>query len=278
MNLSLLLLLPISTSGFLGLVPPMNKPLRKPDLERLADLPSDLNVSIKLDVGQAGSVCRLAVKSMNLKLKNSAPSSTDNCVAMPGIDGPHPYLSSGHREVDVVQRGEFVSLQGVQHVQALNGSWEMVWNDRSPAGTILCGFEIPQDYTRNEAVLPKGKLYLSFPIWTKESFAEALREKEEILSRAEELLNTKREALEKYQEERNPILKALHFREAVKATERYGYQPLQRVERIPGKEDVVNIKEDVLLTTNGLAWTTSPASGEQILLGTASLSVQPEFS
>ena len=98
---------------------------KSPGLDGLISAQTDQQVMINLDIGQEGDTSRFAVKGMTLNLKSCVPDY--QAVAMPGINGPHPNLSTGHRALEILQEGEFVSMKGTQTVKTLNGSWELVW-------------------------------------------------------------------------------------------------------------------------------------------------------
>jgi hypothetical protein len=243
----------------------------KPGLSELVDSQPGQRLSINLDIGQKGDASRLAISGMVLDLIRDSADTIDH-VAMPGKNGPHPKLSSGIRCLNLVKEGSFVSVLGTQVVKTMKGCWEMVWRKDSPAGAILCGFEIPEEYKRNDATLPKGRIYLSFPVWTKETLAYARSEKERILKRAEELLEEKNQAMEKVQETNNPLMKALHYRNAYAAAEKYVMQPVAKVKEVPEEDEVIALQENLLLTAKGLVWSKDLPRGEQVLLGTANIS------
>ena len=186
------------------------------------------------------------------------------------MNGPNPNLSTGARVLDILNEGEFVDRMGTKVVKALKGCWEMVWRDEAPAGGLVCGFEVPEDYKRNDAVLPKGRIYISFPIWTKEGLQHAQESKREVLAKAKEFLKKKDEELAKYSATNNPFMKALHYRNAFAHTADYMDLPKKQYEHVPVDEDVVEIQDDLFLTTKGLIWSKNLPDGKQTLLGTAS--------
>ena len=158
---------------------------------------------------------------------------------------------------------------GTKFVKALKGCWEMVWREEAPAGSLLCGFEIPEEYKRNTAILPKGRIYVSFPIWTKEGLRYAQEKKKEVMDKAKELLRLKDEELAKYSETKNPFMKALHYRNAFAHSADYLDLPKKLYEHVPVDEDVVEIQDDLFLTTKGLVWAKNLPNGKQTLLGSA---------
>jgi hypothetical protein len=196
---------------------------------------------------------------------------TEDHVKMPGFHGPHPKLSAGLRRLNLVEEGSFISQMGQQFVKALNGCWELVWKEDSPAGNLICGFEVLEDATRNDATLPKGRVYLSFPIWTKETLEHMQNEKERILNLANLALAEKDEELAKMQQTGNLLMKALHYRNAYAAAEKYFMQPVSRMKLVPSKDEVIPFQDDLLVTTTGTVWTKSFPNGKQKLLGAAIL-------
>jgi hypothetical protein len=188
-----------------------------------------------------------------------------------GNDGPHPKLSGGKRRLELLKEGEFIGPMGSQLVKTLKGCWEMVWRRDAPAGALLCGFEVPEEYKRNEAVLPKGRIYVSFPVWTEDGLKFARGEKQRVTERAQECLSEKEEEMRKMQATSNPLMKALHYRNAYAAAEKYWLQPLKNLQIVPDENEVMKLQDDLLLTTKGLVWSKELPRGEQILLGTANI-------
>jgi hypothetical protein len=79
----------------------------------------------------------------------------------------------------------------MQIVHLENGSLEILWRDNAPHGSIICGFHLNQSYQRNDAMLPKDRLYISFPVWTMESLEEQLALKRNAQKHGSELLQKK---------------------------------------------------------------------------------------
>lgn len=247
------------------------EPSVKVGLKAIADAQPTQKVAINLDIGQEGAESRLAITGMKIDLHNDHADYEH--VAMPGKNGPHPNLSSDVRKLSLVKEGEFISLTGTKMVKAIKGCWELVWKKDVPAGALVCGFEIPEEYQRNDATLPPGRIYLSFPIWTKDSLAHAREQKKRILEQAAEALKEKDEELEKYQANPNPLMKALHYRNAYLAAERYWLQPVKAMQQVPEEHEVLELQKDLLCTTKGLVWSKALPRGAQVLLGTANLAL-----
>lgn len=241
----------------------------KPGLVQMIEAQTEQRLTVTLNIGKDGDSSRLPIKGMVFDL-HTEPAQYEH-VPMPGIDGPHPMLSSGARRLDLIKEGHYSGMSGTQEVRTLKGCWEMVWRKDATAGTLLCGFEVPEEYKRNDATLPNGRIYISFPTWTKDGLAYGRSEKERYIAQAKEHLDTRDEELEKMQATNNPIMKALHYRNAYEAVEKYGYQPLKMLEGIPDADEVLTLQDDLFLTTKGLVWSKALPDGKQVLLGTANI-------
>lgn len=241
----------------------------QPGLAELMDSQRDQRLSVDLEIGEEGEAPRMAIQGLRFDLKKK--DADYEHIKMPGTNGPHPKLSTGIRTLELIKEGHFINNMGTQIVKTLKGCWEVVWKKDAPAGVLLCGFEIPEEYKRNDAKLPAGKIYMSFPVWTKETLDFGRNEKERILNRAKECIEEKNEELTKMQETANPLMKALHYRNAYAAAEKYWLQPLKQMNLVPDENEVVKIQDDLFLTTKGLVWSKALPSGPQRLLGTANL-------
>ena len=248
----------------------------RPGLKELADAQIEKKLKIMMDIGKEEAQSRFAVHDLIFALQNH-PAEKGSSVALPGSDGPHRTLSSGARSLNLIKEGHYITAAGMQLIHSFKGCWEMIWRKDASAGAFLCGFEIPEDYKRNDATLPKGRIYLSFPIWTKEGLDFARQEKVRIMARAKMFLDEKNEELKRYQEATNLLQKALHYRNAYEATEKYWLQPVKSMQQVPDENEVVELQDDLLLTTKGLVWTKSDGIfGKQVLLGTAKLATVVE--
>lgn len=259
--------LPAYSSGFL-----FPKPMSiKEGLVEVVDSQKVTPLSIQLDIGDTKeNTARLNVKDMKIMLSSNP--ATYKHPLMPGANGPHPHLSSGPRALSVTEQGYFISMAGKQEVEAFNGCWEIVWRQTALAGALICGFDIPEEYTRNDASLPKGRLYLSFPIWTKVGLREAREESEKVLTKSKELQKEKQEHINKMEGTDNPIMKALHLRNAYETMEKHSFQPVSTAKMVPTDDEIIALQDDLLLTTKGLAFTKSKTFfgvDTQILLGSA---------
>jgi hypothetical protein len=263
----LLLLSFNSASAFL-----FYSPEAPPGLSKIIDAQSVQRLTIDLDIGKDDDSTHLAIRDVVFDLFKDPP--THEHVSMPGKNGPHPKVSSGIRRLDIIEGGHFISLAGTNHIQALKSCWEVNWAKDNPAGALICGFELEKEYTRNAATLPKGRIYLSFPIWNQEGLDYARKEKTTVMKKAEEALKEKNEEMSKFQDTNNILMKALHYRNAYAAAEAYWNQPVKRMKMVPDEGEVIFLQDDLLLTTKGLIWSKELPRGGQVLLGSASISTK----
>jgi hypothetical protein len=253
----------------------------KPDLLQITEKQQDQLLKIHLNIvghddgdeqeDDSGPPHMMAVKDLLVELHHE-PAEYDH-TSLPGANGPHHKLSSGHRRLDVISEGQYINMQGMQKVQMTKGCWEMCWRKDKPAGTLICGFDVPHDYRRNEAVLPQGEIFVSFPLWTKEGLKIGQDEKRKVEVQLERFLEERDDALVKFEETENPIMKALFFQSAMAALEKYNNVDHHTMETIPMDHQVFPIQDDLLLTTKGLIWGKDASSGGHILLGDASVAL-----
>jgi len=257
---------PVASAFLFELFHPMSI---KHDLLQLTEKQDEKLLKITLNIGEEDGP-RMAVANMVVELHND-PANYEH-TTLPGADGEYSQLSSGHRRLDVVSEGHFINLKGTQHVKMDKGCWEMCWRDDKPAGTLICGFDLPEEYTRNEAVLPKGEMYVSFPVWTKEGLKFGQEEKRKVELEMEKYLEERDEALIAFDATDNPIMKAIHIRNAFAATDKYNGIDHHTLSTIPMDHQVFEIQDDLLVTVKGLVWTKDwefKRGGGHILLGTA---------
>jgi hypothetical protein len=240
-----------------------------PVLEEIMKSKSVEKLSISLDIGGGNDQSHLVVRDAIFDFHLGPPA--EEHVKLPGINGPHPTVSSGAHNLEIVKGGHFVSMKGAQDVKMDHSCWEINWKKEAPAGALICGFEVMEDYERNEATLPKGRIYLSFPIWDQEGIDWAREQKADVMKRAKLALKEKDEELAKCNETNNPIMKALHYRNAYAATERYTLMPVKRMQMVPDEDEVLRLPNDLYLTKKGLIWTKVLPAGSQVLLGSATI-------
>jgi len=243
---------------------------RAPILDDILKTEPFETLSLNLDIGGAKGQSHLFIR--DIKLDFHQGDALEDHVAMPGSNGPEPTVSSGALQLDVIDGGHFVSMKGAESVKLAHSCWEINWKKDAPTGALICGFEVMEDYKRNEATLPKGRTYLSFPIWDKRALELARKKKAIIMGQAEAALKEKDEELSKMGETNNPIMKALHYRNAYAASARYLDLPKVRMSTVPDEGEVMELSNGLFLTTKGLIWTKVLPAGQQILLGTANIS------
>lgn len=224
-----------------------------PALPQFAQAQTGTLLNIRLDVGTEQQA-RMSISGLVLELKQEAVSDEEKLVALPGADGPNARASTGAKSLAVRDEAYFIGMNGKQYVPLLHCCWEMVWREGAPAGVIVCGFNVPKEVRRNDASLPAGRLYLSFPVWTKNGLEDAQRIKLDVESRARKHKQDTQDELKKMESTNNPLTKALHFRNAAEAIEKYQQTTLSRVEQVPLNEDVMPIQNNLVLATKGLAW------------------------
>jgi hypothetical protein len=190
---------------------------------------------------------------------------------LPGANGPNPHLSSGPRALKLQKPGKFVDLTGTQTVTLDGGVWEMIWRKNAKAGALICGFDVPRDYFRNDAIIPKGRVYVTFPVWTEESLKDLRERKVKAEEKATEAIDRLQEATRKMEEENNPLMKAWHFRNACKAHEDLDYSGYRSYQAMPLERDMITLKDGLHLCSLGTVWTKKDGflGGDHTLLGSA---------
>jgi hypothetical protein len=183
---------------------------------------------------------------------------------MPGANGPYPHLSSGPRRLQVRQSGQYINLLGTQTVQTLNGCWEMCWIQDKPHGTLICGLDIPQDYHRNAAYLPQGRVYFSFPVWSPQGLVVGQAQRTWAEAECAKMLQRRDDALAQFELTNNPFKKAFHLYQAFQAIEHYNDMPHATIERIPKKNQqsvltLLNQEGNLLLSKEGVVYCKSGA-------------------
>lgn len=238
-------------------------------------------MNLRLDVGRNKDESHFLVDGLVFELKDDeAPKGHPS---LPGSGGPNPHLSGGARALKVLDDAFFIDLGGKHRVALTDGCWEMVWREDAPAGCLVCGFNVPDDVKRNDAVLPKGRLYVSLPCWSKDGLAEKQAWKRKVEEEAVQHKLDQKEELAKMQDATNPLMKALHYRNAAACTEKISNSGLggPRMKEIPSDDDVTPIENDLLMCTKGTIWTKGASffGAEHVLLGvaTASADAPPEL-
>lgn len=244
-------------------------------------------LDVRLDIGASpsgknkknnggGHSARMAIQNLVLGLqKMSTSQDGTGQIPMPGANGPHPGTSGGVGSLQIVQPGHFIDLTGTVKTQFSDvANWELVWRNESPAGSLLCGLDLQENAVRNGAVLPRGRIYLSFPVWNADALQKYQERKAHVQSKAAGYLRDRDAELHKMRQASNVFAKAMHYRNAAAAVEQYSLQPVRKMEQVPGltDEEVVEIADDLLLTRAGTVWSKDDSvfgGGKQSLLGVA---------
>jgi len=243
----------------------------RPDLLDITNAQVSKRLNLHLHIGYEEEEPHMSISNLVIELHHD--DLEGDHAPLPAADGPRRALSSGPRRLDVLSKGSFVSMAGTQCVDTVKGCWEMAWRKGKPGGSLICSFEIPQDYRRNDAVLPKGPLYISVPVYTKEGLKVAQYEKERIQGVLAEFLMERDEALAQMDLTENPIMRAIYLQKALAAVDEYTKADHRTLESIPTDDDILLLQDDLLLANHGLLWGNDPTSGH-VLLGRAT--VTPE--
>lgn len=247
-----------------------------------ADAQESALLKIHLDIGQevtrnrrgAPTVSgdRLGVDGLIVELGNGEANYEHP--NLPGADGPQHSrrLSSGAKTLSVVRPGQFVDLTGTRLVGLEHGAWEMIWRKNAKAGALVCGFDVPEEVTRNAASIPAGRLYLTFPIWTQESLQHLRERAAKAGERAVEAMDRLEEEKRMMEDTPNLLLKALHFRNACKAAEDLDYTGHRQYQAMPLDRDMIALEDDLHLCSLGTVWTKGTEGffgADHVLLGSA---------
>lgn len=197
-------------------------------------------------------------------------------MALPGADGPRPHLSSGPHRISTITEGSFISMEGAQSVPLGRGSWELIWRADSLCGFLICGFNLERDVRRNAhgAVLPRGNIYITFPVWSKNGLEDQQAIQKNMQQKYKQFENEVEDQLKKYNQENNLLKKAMHFRNAVQADVDKDNVKAYLREDVPRKEDVMEVGPCLQLVKTGTIWAkTGSFNGDRnTLLGSAVIS------
>lgn len=266
----------VNSSGLQQLISRAFQATSNPDLKTYNDAFPGQVLDVRLDIGKTDDDSamhkRMTIHNLVLGLQKDDCSNTN--IPMPGANGPNPHTSGGIGNLQVIKSGHFVDLTGTVKADfSPDANWELVWRQDSPAGSLLCGLELKTDAVRNSAVLPKGRIYLSFPIWNAETLQVYQERKAYVNGKAAEYLQDRDEELAKMQSAKNLFAKALHYRNAAAAVEKYSLQPVRSMSQVPTPDETTKIDDDLLLTRTGTVWTKEHgAFGKQTFLGAAVVS------
>lgn len=259
--------------------------VRHPDLSGVMEKQRPKELTIHIEVGATtdpknkkqqqnqDQATSFAIRDFRVEMDPS-PADNDNRVDLPGHDGPYPSVSSGARCLTLRKAGEFITIEGKRLVDAHKCCWELLWKKDAIAGSFLMGMEIPEEQQRSEgsAVLPKGKVYLNFLAWTKESLDKVRKKQADAVEKAKKCLERRDSEMAQMRETHNPFLKALHYRNAFAAIESYHNEPLDHYEQLVPKEgEILELQDGIFLSTRGYLWTKHETVGPNEFLGTARL-------
>merc|ERR1739846_182812 len=117
-----------------------------------------------------------------------------------GANGMFKSIASQRRSMKLIQPGSFISMKGQQKIDMLRPSWELIWPAETPSGSLVMGFSLPQDYSRNEhsTTLTSGNINIQFPIWSKSSLEFSQAERHRLVVEFNRLYESKKEALDLY--------------------------------------------------------------------------------
>ncbi|KAL3761405.1 hypothetical protein ACHAWU_007364 [Discostella pseudostelligera] len=286
--LAAILFLPSASYAFLNL-PFINQ--ANPALANYAAAQEDALLKIHLDIGQVdvaksgssgrgggggGGVVmtgnRLGIDGLLLELHGNQIANYIH-PKMPGADGPNPQLSTGAKALNILKPGKYVDLTGSKSISLEHGVWEMIWRRNANAGALICGFDVPTEVTRNNgASIPKGRMYVTFPVWTEETLQDLRQRKIKAEEIAVECMERLKEETRKMEETNNPLMKAMHFRNACKAHEEIDYSGYRSYNAMPLERDMITLKNGLHLCSLGTVWTKKDGffGGDHVLLGTAS--------
>ena len=236
------------------------EPEVRADLKHLTDMQADHKLKIRLDIGHEGD-SHLIITGLILELHHDL--ADYDHAQLPGADGNFPKISSGHRRLDLLSDGHFINMLGTQHVKMLKPCWEINWRKDKPAGTLICGFELRQTYKRNDATLPEGNLYFSFPVWTQGGLLIGQAQLKKQAEQGQRYLEGRDKHLDEFESTNNLFMKFVHLRNAFDAAFKYSDLPRDTLDSIPDFDKVTKLQDDLFLTTTGLVWQTVGPLEEQ---------------
>jgi hypothetical protein len=256
----------------------------KPELAHFTAAQIGTLLKIHFYVGKEGE-SRLSVNGLLVELLNESvgknnghsklPGVHEPSLQMPGASRKQTQYSSGVRKLNLLQPGHYTDMNGVKFLDTTNGSWEIVWRAKAAAGTLICGLDLPKDYRRNDAVLSKGRLFLSFPIWTRETLNQKQEYKREYETISKKLKDKHYQELEKMDATDNIFMKAWHFRHAAAAEEMHSLIPHRELSQIPLDHEIISLDDGLFLSRKGFVWSKYGSyhfGGDGAVLGSAAVS------
>lgn len=137
---------------------------------------------------------------------------------------------------------------------------------------MICGLELLDDISRNEkgSKLPKGRVYLKFPLWNAEKLAEYQDRKAQTEAAAAQHIQDRDSELAKMQETSNLFFKAMHYRNAFHHFELLSLTPVAQMSRVPGPDQVLAITDDLFVAKDiGSIWIKATGMQQQMQYGRA---------
>jgi len=110
-------------------------------------------------------------------------------------------------------------------------------------------------------------------VWNAETLKEFQERKEYVQGKAAEYLQDRDDELQKMHETSNLFAKAMHYRNAAAAVEKYSLQPVRSMSQVPSATETIQIDDDLFLTRTGTVWNKHMHYGKTFL-GAAVISPQ----
>lgn len=190
----------------------------RPGLDELAEKQKYVQLQLNLDIGM-NDENTFTIRDMVLELQKSLPRGKEEEAMLPGANGWCKSISSQRRSMELIKSGNFINMKGQQNINMFRPSWELIWPEETPSGSLVMGFELPEDYSRNEhsTTFTSGNICIRFQVWSKSTLAYGQAERHRLVSEHDRLCREKEESLDLFNECQifNPIQKVLHLRHAV---------------------------------------------------------------
>jgi len=233
-------------------------------------IPLNVRLDIPENVFDAKS-SHLYIKDLMVRLRNDL-GPTENFASLPKIDGPAVVLRTGPLGLETESSGNFISIKGTEQVSLANGSWEMLWLEKKAAGSIVLAFDLDHNVRRNDAILKSGGVYISFPVFTIEGLKAMREERKEFEDTMQLHIDTEAQELKIVNETKNLFTKALHFRRAVVANEKFMRMRAIGAADVPSKdEDLMQVGEDLVIFSKGSVWSKESKRPNCLFVGKAAL-------
>ncbi len=224
-----------------------------PDLNRYTDECTSTTFDCRFSIGLTDAV--FPINDFQFRLCKGHGADEER-VALPGADGPRPHLSSGPHRISTLKDGSFVTMDGIQSVPLNLGAWELIWRSDSQVGYLICGFHLEYEARRNTngAVLPKGNIYVTFPVWSKNGLEDEWTMKKNAERKYKEFEDERDTQLQKYNAEGNLLKKAMYFRNAVQADVDRDNISMYLRSDVPNKDDVMELGACLEIVKSGTIW------------------------